>query len=323
MRMQRIMKWWPAAVLLAAWGLSGCFSNPVDPITSAAGGGGGNIPVNTGDRTTTAIDASYSQADSNGVYISVRDQQGNALGASYFQGANFQVNYNGTQIPSGSVTVSTASSSGQSISSSLVLDYSGSMSGYTGDLETAAVSFVNNMQSADRGEVIKFDDTIQHVQAYTGDKNALRTAITNTVSLSGLTAFYDATYLGVTNTIPESGQRAVVAFTDGQDNSSTHSMSELIQYARNSGIPIYTIGFGSADSTTLQSIATQTNGLCAIAGASTDLSTIYQRIAGILNNTLIITWPSFVYQSGATITITVTYACGTGTYTSTVNIVLP
>ncbi|MEW6517746.1 MAG: VWA domain-containing protein [candidate division FCPU426 bacterium] len=303
--------------------LAGCFSNPVDPITSAAGGGGGAVPVNSSDHTTTNIDANYSQANSQGVFVSVRDQDGNALAASYFSSANFQVVYNGTRISSGSITVSTASGSGQSISSSLVLDYSGSMSGYTGDLETAAVSFVNNMQPADRGEVIKFDDTINQIQTYTTDKNALRTAITNPVSLNGLTAFFDATYLGVTNTIPESGQRAVVAFTDGGDNSSTHSMSDLIQYARSNGIPIYTIGFGSASDSILESIASQTNGLYERAGASSDLAGIYQRIAQIFTNTMIISWPSFVYRSGDTITITITYSCSTGTYTSTVNIVLP
>jgi hypothetical protein len=302
--------------------LAGCFSNPTDPITSAAGGGG-NIPVNTSDTTTTDINASYSQADSNGVYLSIRDQDGNALGASYFNSNNFQVVYNGTQISSGSITVGTASSSGQSISSSLVLDYSGSMSGYTGDLETAAVSFVNNMQTADRGEVIKFDNTIQQVQTYTADKNALRTAITNVVSLSGTTAFFDATYLGVSNTIPEPGQRAVIAFTDGVDNSSTRTMGELTQYARSNGIPIYTIGFGGADITVLQAIADQTNGICEIAGASTDLASIYQRIAGILNNTIIISWPSFVYRSGDTIIVTVTYACANGTFTTSVSILLP
>lgn len=308
--------------MISGLALAGCFTNPVDPITSGDGGGG-NIPVNTADNTTTRIDSSYSQADSQGIYLSVRDQDGNALGASYFNNANFQVLYNSAQINSGSITVSTASGSGQSISTSLVLDYSGSMSGDIGNLETAAVNFVNNMQAADRGEIIKFDEQVLVVQPYTADKALLSSAITASVSLGGLTAMYDAIYQGITDTIPESGQRAIVAFTDGGDNRSSHTTTEVVQYANTNGVPVYTIGLGGANDSVLQNIATQTNGQYYRAPNSAELATIYSRIAQIFTNTMIISWPSFVYRSGDTIVITVTYSCNTGTYTSTINIVLP
>lgn len=318
-------------VMILGLALAGCFSNPVDPVTSN-GSGGGNIPVNTADNTTTSIDSSYSQADNQGIYISVRDQNGDPLGASHFTSDNFQVVYNGAQINSGSITVSTASGSGQSISSSLVLDYSGSMGAQDiTDMENAAVTFVGNMQAADQGEIIKFGSTVIVEQIYTVDKSALSAAITGTSLASGMTALFDAIWQGVTDTRTQSGQRAVVAFTDGGENASvtyTSSMlTNLISDVRATGVPVYTIGLGltpgSSSEQDLQDIANQTNGVYYYAPTSAELATIYSRIAQIFNNTLIISWPSFVYRSGDTIVITVTYSCNTGTYTSTINIVLP
>lgn len=312
-------------VAALTWSLAGCFKNPTDP--HYIGGNGhhdGNVPVNSGDASTTGITAVSSQATSQGVYLSVQDQNGNPITASYFTGQNFQVAYNGAMIPSGSITVTTAGGSGQSISSSLVLDYSGSMGSQDiVDMEDAAAIFVNNMQAADRGEIIKFGSYVYREQAYTSTKSLLITAITGTTSASGRTALYDGIYMGLTDTALESGQRAVVAFTDGYENNSTHTQSDIVGYAQLNGIPIYTIGLGSADTASLQSIATQTNGQYYEAPDSAQLAAIYQQIAQIFTNTLIISWPSFVYQSGVVISIAITYSCATGTYTSTVIITLP
>ncbi len=313
------------AVAALTWALAGCFKNPTDP--HYIGGNhddDGVVTINTGDASTTAITAVSSQATSQGVYLSVQDQNGNPITASYFTGQNFQVTYNGALIPSGSITVTTAGGSGQSISSSLVLDYSGSMGSLNiSNMENAATIFVNNMQAADRGEIIKFGSYVYREQAYTATKSLLITAITGTTSASGSTALYDAIYMGLTDTALESGQRAVVAFTDGYENASTHTQSDIVGYAQSNGIPIYTIGLGYADSASLQTIATQTNGQYYEAPDSAQLAAIYQQIAQIFTNTLILSWPSFVYQSGAMLSITVTYSCATGTYTSTIIVTLP
>jgi len=302
---------------LFALALTGCFKNPTDPFSGVSGS----------DSTTSAISALASQVTAQGIYISVVDQDGNPISPSNFSGANFQVTYNGQSIPSGSITVSTASGVGQSISSALVMDYSGSM--YSTDItnmETAATTFVNNMQPADRGEIIKFSDYPEISQSYTGDKNALRTAITTSPSLvGGVTAFWDATYMGITTTALETGQRAVVAFTDGYENNSTviTSQAQLITQARSYGVPVHTVGLGSADTMGLQEIANQTGGRYFYAPTSAQLGQIYQQISQIFTNTMIISWPSFTYQAGAVVQITITYVSSSGTFTSTTSIVLP
>jgi len=316
------------AAALATVSLSGCFKSPTDPYS----GGGllatptpGAIATNSADAQTTKISAAASQINNHGVYLAVVNQAGNPISASYFKGANFKINYNSKTVQSGSISLSTASGSGQAISTSLVLDYSGSMSGNITDLQTAASTFVNNMQAADRGEIIKFDDHIVEEQAFTSDKSLLLAGINSTDAFMGSTALFDAIYLGVTNTAHESGQRAVVAFTDGGENASTHitAESDLINGARSNGVPVYTIGLGYADTTTLQDISSQTGGFFYNAPTAAELTTVYQQIAQAFTNTVIISWPGFVYQSGAVLTITVTYKCATGTYTSNVNVTLP
>lgn len=302
--------------------LSGCaFKSPMDP---NIGVGSGDLAVNTGDRTTTAIEATHSQVSTQGVFLSVRDQEGNALGSNWFNSGNLQVAYNDTVIPAGSITVTTASGSGQSISSSLVLDYSGSMSSQNVmDMETGATSFVNNMQSADRGEVIKFASDVHVVQGYTSDKSALRSAITATTTDRGSTSLYDGIEQGLQDTRNESGQLAIVAFTDGGDNDSVATQTSIIANARSFGIPIFTVGLGSASTSSLQSIATQTNGQYYYAPDSAQLAAIYQQIANIFNNTLIISWPSFSPVSGDRIVVTVTYVTASDSFTTSVVITIP
>jgi Ca-activated chloride channel homolog len=315
-----------AAVVATTLVFSGCgYHNPTDPFSGSGSSGSAGIITNTADTQTTAISAAASQVNSHGVYLSVVNQAGNPIAASALRGANFQINYNGSAVSSGSITLSTASGSGQSISTSLVLDYSGSMGSDITDLETAAGTFVNNMQAADRGEIIKFDDHIVEEQAFTADKSLLTAAIHSADSFGGTTALFDAIYMGVTHTTHESGQRAVVAFTDGLNNASVimTSQTNLINAARSNGVPIFTIGLGSADTAGLQAIASQTGGFFYNAPTAAQLTAVYQQIAQAFTNTVIISWPSFIYHAGAVLTINVTYICATGTYTSTVNITLP
>jgi len=316
------------AVTLA---LAGCFKNPTDPfgsspLTGGNNGGGGTTVSNMSDNTTTSISATAS-VSTRGIYLSVAYQLGDAVGAAGFGGGNLQVTYNNKVIPSGSIQLQTSSSSGQAISSSLVLDYSGSMSSTNiTDMELAANTFINNMQAADRGEIIKFDDTVVVEQAYTADKAALHTAVAaHPNNYGGSTALFDAIYRGILDTTTETGQRAVVAFTDGGENASVLISSEtaLISQARSRGIPIYTIGLGSYYDQSLTDIALQTGGRFYAAPDSSQLAQIYSQIAQLFSNTMIITWPSFTYVPGASLRVTVTYICGTGTYTSTVDVVLP
>jgi Ca-activated chloride channel homolog len=262
------------------------------------------------DTGTTAIQATATPSGNRGVYISVVDQDGAPLPARLFGNKSFEIVFSGRSVPADSIVVEIPSQSGQAVSSSLVLDYSGSMNADRAALETAAKAFVGNMGGPDRGEVIKFDDQVVVVQPFTPNKTLLLNAIPTAASaFGGSTALYDAVNRGIIDTAVESGQRAVVAFTDGAENASrtVRSASDLIARAVAASLPVYTIGFGSADAAELQAIATATGGRYYPAPTAAQFAAIYQQISTIFANTMRVSWPSFDNRPGEMVNITVTY----------------
>ncbi len=265
--------------------------------------------------TYNQIDASNCPAVRS--YVTVTDLNG--IPITGLTSSNFTVKEdNVTQ----SVTVTTPGSTGGAISVAIVIDKSGSMAGQPlTDAKTAATSFVNNMQTNDQGALISFDDIVTTSLGFTTDKTALRTAINNIVSGNN-TAIYDAMYRAVDITKVQTGRKAVILMTDGADNSSTHSMTDAINYAIQNSVPIYTIGLGitagSSSETSLQQIASQTGGKYYLAPSSSQLLSIYQSLSQQLNNQYLITYTSTSTSATArTVSITATYNSATATQTKT------
>jgi len=173
---------------------------------------------------------------------------------------------------------------GKAISTAIVIDRSGSMYGTPmEDAKNAAKAFIGYMGSADRGALIDFDDVITITQTFTDDKQLLTLAIDGLYA-RGDTAFYDAVYTAITETTKEdpARRRAIIALTDGNDNRSMYTIQDVVDYAKQADIPIYTIGLGDyVESTTLQYLAAQTDGLYFFAPDSSNLKSIYDTIAGI------------------------------------------
>jgi uncharacterized protein YegL len=149
------------------------------------------------------------------------------------------------------------------VSVSLALDYSGSM-GSTAitDMEDAAAEFINDMIEEDAGEIIKFADGVETMQEFTTDKTNLIDAVYAAPTIpNSSTSLYDAVYQAVTESSAETGRKAVIVITDGNDTSSSHNDSEVIAYAQTNEIPVFTIGLGtSINATILEAIAEQTGG---------------------------------------------------------------
>ena len=58
------------------------------------------------------------------------------------------------------------------------------------------------------------------------------------------TAFYDSIYYSVTEKLAgESGRRALLVFSDGEDNSSSHDMMSAIEAAQSANVLVYTIRY--------------------------------------------------------------------------------
>jgi VWFA-related protein len=168
----------------------------------------------------------------------------------------------------------------RAISTSMVLDRSGSMDGLLGDLKTAAKQYVDELQQGDRAAVIYFDNAVDLDQQFTDDKSALKSAI-DARSTGGSTAIYDATIRGIREVEQEANTRAVISMTDGKENASTNTKQDVIDLA-NQGeqIPIYTVTLGSgADQSPMQDISSKTGGRHFHAPSASDLTAIYNDIS--------------------------------------------
>jgi von Willebrand factor type A domain-containing protein/type IX secretion system substrate protein len=135
------------------------------------------------------------------------------------------------------------------ISVALVFDASNSMQG-TGNVAAKAGghSFVNKLDGlVDETAVIWFNDTVTIAQGLTTDKTQLDAAI-DSLPIGPSTAIWDGIYAGLNELINNSNNpcRAVVAFTDGFDNASTHTPAEIISLANQHRIRIFIVGFNGS-----------------------------------------------------------------------------
>lgn len=108
----------------------------------------------------------------------------------------------------------------------LMIDTSGSTRERLGEIQDAAIAFVNQLQKDDRVMVVTFDDKIHFLSDFTSDRYQLQQAIQRTRPGSG-TALYDAVDVVINQKLdPIQGRKAIVLFTDGVDTTSRHASYE-------------------------------------------------------------------------------------------------
>ncbi len=163
----------------------------------------------------------------------------------------------------------------------ILVDKSDSMSGDMAQMQQILQTFIRSMDygSGDHAEIISFDSYIMYMCSDTSDMDNLLNGIAN-MTPYGMTALYDALVTGINNAASRIGPNCVIAFTDGNDNESTHTYPEVIQLALEKGIPLYLIGTGGADSSILSQMAEETGGhywdIQSIGGMDEVLQEIYK-----------------------------------------------
>ncbi|MBI4239157.1 MAG: VWA domain-containing protein [Deltaproteobacteria bacterium] len=144
---------------------------------------------------------------------------------------------------------------------STVNDYSGSMRDDLDAVEAALQGFYDVYPDGLRTEVIKFTgDTTIYYPLGVASGEAFTHALTARPTL-GATALYDAITTAITDTCQGSGFKALLVLTDGQDNASAVSLEDTIRFAQANRIPLFVVGFGYADKSVLQRLATETGGV--------------------------------------------------------------
>jgi Ca-activated chloride channel family protein len=108
----------------------------------------------------------------------------------------------------------------------LMIDTSGSTRFKLGEIQDAAISFVEQLRPDDKVMVVSFSDKIRVLSQPTSDRYALRNAIRRTEPGSG-TRLYDAVDQVINKEFNRiEGRKAIVLFTDGVDTTSKHAKYE-------------------------------------------------------------------------------------------------
>ena len=131
----------------------------------------------------------------------------------------------------------------------LMLDTSSSTQDKLRQIQEAAYTFVQQLQSADRVKVITFDDKVKDLNEFTSNRETLRAAIYSARSGEG-TKVYDAFELAMNTIRKIRGRKAIVLFSDGMDWHSDQATYEgTVRWLDEEGVVVYPIRYDTRATT--------------------------------------------------------------------------
>lgn len=176
------------------------------------------------------------------------------------------------------------------VSVGIVFDVSGSMSGDKIQRARQALSrFIETSHNSDEYFLIGFNSRAQLLMDRTRDGDAVLDKLTF-VQTKGQTALYDACYLGVEKvTRGAHPKRAIILISDGQDNDSRYTFSEVRRLLKESDVVLYGIGIlggsdpgsplGMEGQSILDELASVSGGKAFFPNSSAEMDEIFERIA--------------------------------------------
>jgi len=135
------------------------------------------------------------------------------------------------------------------LSVGIIFDTSGSMQNKLTDARTAASTFLKMGEKEDEYFLVEFSNSPHLVTDFTTEITKLQNRLLLTRAY-GMTSLYDAMYLGLERLGHGSNARkALLLITDGQDNHSRYSFSDVKEFAKEHDVQIYAIGIVDDEST--------------------------------------------------------------------------
>jgi Ca-activated chloride channel family protein len=175
------------------------------------------------------------------LFVTVTDDQRRLV--SDLVQEDFQVYDNGKPQP-----ITTFSNLPTPITAVLMLDTSGSMTLNLDLVKAAAEEFLLRLLPEDRAKVGAFNDKIQILpekEDFIADRDRLIRILRHDLDFGYPTRLYDAVDESIGALRNIDGRRVVVAFTDGDDNSSRLGRGDVLERARIENVIVYGIGLES------------------------------------------------------------------------------
>jgi VWFA-related protein len=132
------------------------------------------------------------------------------------------------------------------VTAGILVDNSSSMKAKRSEVIAAALAFARASNPADQMFVIHFNERARFglpgIRPFTGSIPELETALSR-YATGGSTALYDGIGMALSHFNRASTNRKVlILISDGGDNSSKAALSEMLRWARDSGVVFYCVG---------------------------------------------------------------------------------
>lgn len=128
------------------------------------------------------------------------------------------------------------------ISVGIILDTSGSMTDNILSARTSVMRFLEQGDEHDEYFLVTFNNRSSLVQDFTSRGENIQNE-TTFATPKGKTALYDAIYLGLEKMkAARNDKKALIVITDGEDNSSRYTFSEVKDFVKESDTQIYVVG---------------------------------------------------------------------------------
>ena len=155
---------------------------------------------------------------------------------------NFRVFENGTE-----EEIVRFSSEDTPVSIGVIFDMSGSMENKIEKSRLAAVQFFRTANPQDEFFLVDFNDRAQLASPFTESVDDLQNRLMYTAA-HGLTALFDGVYLGLSQMKgAHNTKKALLIISDGGDNHSRYSESDVRKFVQEADVQIYSIGLFERD----------------------------------------------------------------------------
>jgi len=173
--------------------------------------------------------------------------------------------------------------SGQSLSCGILLDTTGSMAEALPRVKNSIVKLIDTLEAQDSVAIYTFNSRLTVRQEFTTEKSAAKRAVLR-ARAEGQTALFDALSEAAQDISQRAGKKALIVFTDGDDNASVLNASSAITRAKKLGIPLYAIAEGEATRSRnlrkiLDELSEHTGGTSYQVKKAGDIEEVFQKIA--------------------------------------------
>jgi Ca-activated chloride channel family protein len=172
------------------------------------------------------------------VYATVLDHRGRYL--DDLPRDAFQLLDNGAPQP-----IVTFENSATDLSCAILLDTTASMAAALPKVKNAIHQLIDEFRENDWVAVYGFSTGVETLQEFTRDRAAAKRAVSRTRAEGG-TALFDAISRVAGEIASRSGKKAIIVFTDGDDNASVLNIHRATERAKKMGVPLYTAAEGEA-----------------------------------------------------------------------------